>query len=857
MATEVELPQLLTAVRDLVALSSISAVWVGRDPAAIADGLAELLVGSLRLDFAFVRMCDPGGHATVEATRGSAWREFPEWLRDHPGVVSGFSRKVVVSDVGDGNGRRRGMVIPIGIDAQGGLVAAASDRTDFPAEIDQLLLSVAANHAATAFQNARALTERTRAEEVVRQARDQLELKVLERTAELREAAEERSAHLWFLESLDRVNRAMQGTNDVEQMMSDVLDVVLSILGADRASLIYPCDPSASSMRVVMEHTRPEFPGAFALGLELPVDDEFANVLRLARASGEPVRFGPGSEQPVPPQVAERFSVQSMIAIAVYPKGDAPYLFGLHQCSHARVWTPQEQRLLQEIGRRLTDALTTLLIFRNLRMSEARLADAQRISHVAYWERDLDTDFFTWSEEAYRIFGLAPQERPIPKRTLMERVHPADRPVLERTIEAMFAGGPRYDIEYRVVRPSGEVRIVHSQGHVVRDESGRARRTFGTVQDITERRRAEELTRQIFETMPDTAYVVDQSYRLRRVNAVCAQDWQLPAEVLVGMHLVDLVGPETFARIKPGVDRCLAGEVVSYSGWFDLPRGRRFRSGSLSPLRDSGLDRIDAALIVVRDLTDSVLASEALHEARAELARVTRVTMLGEITASIAHEINQPLAAVVLNGNACRRWLATEPPNLEEARDTAARIVGDAERAGKIIARIRTLARRGDPERQMLDVNDVIREAIEFARSDLDRRRIVVRAELTGGLPPISGDRVQLQQVLVNLLLNAGDAMADMPPGPRTVTMTTRREVGGGVLVEVTDRGKGIDPAHAARLFEPFFSTKSEGLGMGLAISRSIVEAHGGRIWAAANQDACGTTMSFVLPNASSSGGPG
>jgi C4-dicarboxylate-specific signal transduction histidine kinase len=305
--------------------------------------------------------------------------------------------------------------------------------------------------------------------------------------------------------------------------------------------------------------------------------------------------------------------------------------------------------------------------------------------------------------------------------------------------------------------------------------------------------------------------------------------------------------------IKPRLDRCFSGEEGSYAEWIDGVAGHKYLSMTYSPLHSTGSGQVDAALVIVRDLTDYMLASDALQEAQAELARVARVTMLGEITASIAHEVNQPLTAVVMNGNACRRWLAADPPNLEEAREAAMRIVGDAERAGKIIAGIRALVRRGESERRAVDVNDVIREALEFTRSELERQRVAVHDELAECLPRISGDRVQLQQVLVNLLLNAGDAIADMPPGPRPLTVTSRHDDAGGVLVEVSDRGRGIDPAHADRVFEAFFSTKPRGLGMGLAISRSIVEAHGGRIWAAPNDGGRGTAMRFVLPAAAAS----
>jgi PAS domain S-box-containing protein len=309
---------------------------------------------------------------------------------------------------------------------------------------------------------------------------------------ERKQAEEEHRNHLSFLESMDQVNRAIQGTNDLERMMSDVLEAVLSVFHCDRAWLVYPCDPNAASCNVPMEHVRPEFPGAFALGRELPVDTEFAKTFQMVRGSSQPVRFGPGSTNSLPEEVAKRFNIQSMIATALYPKGDKPYMLGLHQCSYARVWTAQEERLFQEIGHRLEDALTSFLVFRNLGESERKLEEAQRLTHVGYWERDTDTDLITWSDETYRIFGLEPQGRLLHLSQLPDLIHPEDKQIMTDAVAEALRGGQRYDVEYRVIRPNGDIRLVHSRGDVIRDESGRARRMFGSVQDITERKRAEQ-----------------------------------------------------------------------------------------------------------------------------------------------------------------------------------------------------------------------------------------------------------------------------------------------------------------------------------------------------------------------------
>jgi C4-dicarboxylate-specific signal transduction histidine kinase len=253
-----------------------------------------------------------------------------------------------------------------------------------------------------------------------------------------------------------------------------------------------------------------------------------------------------------------------------------------------------------------------------------------------------------------------------------------------------------------------------------------------------------------------------------------------------------------------------------------------------------------AILETNNDVTERKRAAETLRQAQADLAYIARVTTMGELTASLAHEVNQPIAAAVTNANTCLRWLTRDQPDVEEARAAAMRIVKDGTRAGEIISRIRLLFKKGTSERELVDVNEVIQEMIVLLRSEAMRYSISIRTELAADLPQVMGDRVQLQQVMMNLTVNSIDAMKDVD-GTRELAIRSQRAENKQVLVSVSDTGVGLPRQPVEQIFSAFFTTKPHGTGMGLRISRSIIESHCGRLWAADNSPR-GASFSFTLP---------
>jgi PAS domain S-box-containing protein len=346
----------------------------------------------------------------------------------------------------------------------------------------------------------------------------------------------------------------------------------------------------------------------------------------------------------------------------------------------------------------------------------------------------------------------------------------------------------------------------------------------------------------------DAIEMIDpETLRFIDLNERTCLDLGYSREELLSMSVYD---------IDPNVDRSMFERVTKElrdSGSAIFESLHRRKDGSTFPVEVSikqvQLERV-YRVSVARDITERKQAEQALRDSQAELARVTRFAAMGELTASIAHEINQPLAAVVNNGSASLRWLAMQPPDLDEAREAVNGAIREANRASDVIARVRTLLKKTPPEMGLLEVNQVIREVLALTANELLRGGVAVQTELAADVPAVLGDRVQLQQVVLHLVMNGIDAMSKVTDRPRVLLVKSSKHPE-GVLIQVQDSGTGIDPKQADRIFEPFFTTKPQGIGMGLSISRSIVEAQGGRLWATSGSPH-GTVFQLILPKADS-----
>jgi PAS domain S-box-containing protein len=638
--------------------------------------------------------------------------------------------------------------------------------------------------------------------------------------------------------------QAVSGEIVLDELIKTLLRIAVEHAGAERGLLIlFPADEpriaaEATTGRGLAEVTLRQ---ATASPTELP-----QSVLHYVIRTRESVILDDALAQN--PFSADEYlcqkPVRSVLCLPLVKQAKLIGVLYLENSLASHVFTPARISVLELLASQAAISLENARLYNDLQEREARirrLVDSNIIG-IIMW--DLEGRILDANEAFLHMVGYSRDDL-VSGGLRWTALTPAEwKYTREQAAVELRATGSHKPFEKEYFRKDGS-RVPVLLGGATFGERGDQGVSF--VLDLTERKRAEYLSRQVFESSPDRISIVGPDYRFQRVNPAFERRWGMPAETFIGKHVAEFLGWEGFEQTaKAYFDRCFAGEQVDYAEWFNQSIGRRYLAATYSPLRPTS-ERVEAVLAIGRDLTEHVLASEALREAQIELAHVTRVTMLGELTASIAHEVNQPLAAVVSNAEACLRWLDRETPDLDAVRRSVEWVIDDGNRASEVIRRVRALANKTQIEKVPLDVNDVVKEVIALVQRELISHQVSLRMELAPALPMILGDRVQLQQVIINLVMNGIEAMQSVTDRPRELVIRSRLDEKQHVLASVTDCGVGISAENADRLFNAFFTTKSDGMGMGLSICRSILEAHGGRLWATANIPH-GATFQFTLP---------
>jgi len=799
-----ELKHFQRGMSDLVSMLALPAVWSGQEPRQIVTTFHDALLATLNLEFVYTRARTEanGGlieifkTATAHTTSPNAdkiHQTLNKWFGGDPQRWPTEMRSLL-------GGREVSLVSKrLGIEGEIGIVVAGSERADFPMQSERLLLDVAANQVTVGLRQARHLSEQKR-------IADELDRRVAERTRELAEANEVLQLQVGLLQHLPVSAWTLRpdGTPDfVNQVWLEF---------------------SGQTLDFVRSH-----PEAWMNAVH-PEDRETAS-----RAFGEGVRLGRGFA----------FETRSLRA------QDGTYRWHLNQ---AVVLRDAEGKVLKFIGT-TTDIDDQKRAQEELRASETNLREILNgipgfvctlnpAGQIDLANRPL-LDFFGMTVEELNSWGTN------------GAIHPDDLPrVIAEFTHSMTTGIP-IDTEARYRRADGVYRWSQLQIVPVRDTEGKITVWYGLLTDIEDRKRAEDELRRsearhriVVETASDAVVSIDEGGTIILANPATKRIFGHNPEELIGKPLTVLMPGAMRGLHETGFKRYLE-TGARHLNWQGTEVTALRANGEEFPAEVSfgemTLDQRKIFTGFIRDISGKKRAEEELRNSQAELARMMRVMTIGQLTASIAHEVNQPLSGIVMNASTCLRMLSGDQPNIEGARETARRTIRDGNRASEIVTRLRTLFKRKEVAAESIDLNDAAREVIALSLSELQRDRILVRHDLAENLPAVKGDRIQLQQVILNLMRNALDAMRDVDDRPRELLIKTESDDSKNVKLTMQDTGIGFAPDAANRLFDSFYTTKDGGMGVGLSVSRSIIEAHRGRIWASANEGP-GSSFAFSIP---------
>jgi PAS domain S-box-containing protein len=805
-------------LNDVVSVMGLPAVWGGTEPPQILATLMDALFGMLRLTFVFIRLSDPDGGPPIELMRIASPFEGAlraQDLTDALGVgSSGRSPELSPrSELRIGDAHLRVTSVPIGVIGESGFVIAGSQRDDFPAETEAVVVQVAVNEAAMALQQGRLLRLQKRI------AAD-LDERVAQRTAELAasnrelttEIAERRRAEAelregqresrLIIDTIPALVWAARPDGTAEFFNQHYLEFIG--LSADQAggwgwtAAVHPADVDhlAAGWRRIMES---EDSGAVEARLR-----RFDGAYRWFLFRANPLRDDSGA-------IVKWYGTN----------------FDIEDRKRAEGAIETRERELRQMTETIPEMLWSAtpdgaIDYCNLRFLEYTGISAQDVTGDG-WQKT---------------------------------IHPEDAARAGPIWSACIAAGTTYRVEVRTRRITDHAyRWCVVTALPLRDEHGRILKWHGSVIDVHDWKQAQEELRRSEALLADAQRISATgsfSWRVDTDDVTFSDELYRIFELGAGSAIsLEQIGARVHPDDRPLLSQLIAqargsAGTLAYELRLLMPDGRiKYTRTHGNVVHHPNAPR--ECVGAMQDVTQRHLSDRALDQARSDLARVTRSITVGALTASIAHEVNQPLSGIITNAGTCVRLLTADPPNVNGALDTARRTIRDGNRAADVIARLRTLFTNRAVTAEVLDLNDAAQEVVSLLSNDLQRNRVVLRTELDGDPLLVAGDRVQLQQVILNLMRNASDAMTDVEDRPRHLVIRTERDDPGRVRLTVEDVGTGLDPVAAGRLFDAFYTTKRDGMGIGLSVSRTIIERHGGRLWAASNEGP-GATFAFSIP---------
>jgi PAS domain S-box-containing protein len=929
-----EIKRLQGCLNDLISVMAVPALWTGRDPTQIVKTLLDVLVGMLRLDFAYARTSNSVDGSPIELLRvvhrqtplaqpHEVGRALNDWLTDDLPT----SPLTVPNPIGDGEITIA--VLRLGLQDEIGVLVAASQRKEFPTEVDMLLLRVAANQAAIGLQEARVLSEQKRSAE-------KLEKRVAERTRQLTVVNAELIKEITEREHVEEEQRKFAS---LVEHSTDFIGIaspdgrVLFVNPAGQKMVGLSDDgPVGATMMIdyVMEQERQRFQDQvlpavlrdghwegkmlirhFKTGAPIPmlhnvfVIKESGNDRGLALATiGRDI-----TER----QRSERLLRKANERVEMVLDSITDKFFGFDKKWRYTYFNKQAEEQIRTLGKDPGDLIGKVLwkeyphpaseeafrramrertvvteehyypplgewvenriypsadggvaIFQRYvtqrKQAEKSLLESERKFSIMFNKAAfaitltrLPKGFIVDVNEAWvKLFGFT-RGQAVGKTTLELGIN-RDPEGRARLFAELQERGSVRNVEMTFFTKSGEARLLSRNIDVV--GIGGDNYLLSTINDITERRHAEEELRRSETYLAEGQRLSHtgswswnassgELYWSREHFRICGLD---PDKEKPTYPEMDVIHPQDRSFVEETFEK-----AIRERSHFELKCRvvhkdatiRYVHSLAHPVFNQSG--ELTEYVGTIMDITESKQAEQTLQKAQADLAHVTRVSTLGELTASIAHELNQPLGAIVTNGNASLRLLARESPDLDGGREAIECMISDALRASEVIKRIRTLLRKATSEMTPLNMNETIRQVLPLAASELVRNQVSLTTDLAEDLAPLLGDRVQLQQVLLNLILNGSEAMSEPGWQPREMLITSRNNKPAELMVSVRDSGVGLDPRNPDRIFDAFVSTKEGGVGLGLSISRTIIEAHGGKLWATQNKGP-GATFRFTLP---------